>query len=142
MFYASLRVFVRFPIYAVRIHTDGKSEVIRSPFIFIGNNEYKMEFLSPGSRDSLKKCVLSLYIARTRTRFGILKIVAKLILNYFIPFTIFEMKLVNEIEIESRKKRIHVAVDGEVEYLEPPLKYTIQPGSIKVIIPKENDDNV
>jgi diacylglycerol kinase family enzyme len=40
-----------------------------------------------------------------------------------------------EIEIGSRHAAMHVLVDGELRLLKPPLRYTIQPGALRVVAP-------
>jgi diacylglycerol kinase family enzyme len=39
--------------------------------------------------------------------------------------------------VRTRAARLAVAIDGEVILLEPPLRYRIQPGALKVIVPPE-----
>ena len=47
----------------------------------------------------------------------------------------FEATLAQEIVVESKRRRLHVATDGEVVTLKPPLHYRVLPGALRVIRP-------
>jgi diacylglycerol kinase family enzyme len=137
MLVAIISVFKRFPLYNIHLETKDKAEGFRSPIIFVGNNEYRLDPLSLGERESMDKGILSVYIARCKTRFGILKLVIAALFNRLSLSENFEMKLVKEARIESRKKGLHVSYDGEVKFMETPIIYKILPKHIKVIVPAE-----
>jgi diacylglycerol kinase family enzyme len=40
-----------------------------------------------------------------------------------------------EVEIDTRHAALHVLIDGELRLLKPPLRYTIQPGALRVVAP-------
>lgn len=135
MFLAFISVFKRFPLMIINIKTKGKEEVIRTPIIFVGNNEYKLDPFSLGTRDSLEQGVLSLYIAKCKTRLGIVKLVISAMFNRLSISDDFDNKLVTELRIDSRKKGMHISYDGEVKFMETPVKYKILPKHLKVILP-------
>jgi diacylglycerol kinase family enzyme len=43
----------------------------------------------------------------------------------------------NEVKIETARKRLRVAFDGEVEVMESPLRYQIRQRALRVIVPDE-----
>ena len=53
---------------------------------------------------------------------------------------------IDEIQIESHRKQLRVATDGEVTMMETPLQYRIRKGALRVIVPapteNENNENV
>jgi diacylglycerol kinase family enzyme len=53
-FWASLRVFRISPFLKVDIELDGKVFERKTPFVFVGNNEYEMDMYNIGRRPSLK----------------------------------------------------------------------------------------
>lgn len=138
MLYGVLSVLKKFPLYAVRIKTENETLLFRSPIVFIGNNEYSIELLTMGSRKSLSGGKLSLYLARSNTRLKMLKLVLFAFLNRLKDSGELEMRLVDEVIIESRKKSLSVSIDGEVEQIQPPLYYKINRNNLKVIFPKES----
>src|SRR5258708_33652478 len=60
--WAAVTVFRRYPFLDVRLSVDGKEFRRRTPFVFIGNNEYTMERLNIGLRECLDVGQLSFYI--------------------------------------------------------------------------------
>lgn len=136
MFYGVYTVLRKFPLYAVRIRTNNETLLFRSPIVFIGNNEYSVELLSMGSRKSLNGGKLSLYLARSNTRTKMLKLVVDAFLNRLKDSGELEMRLEDEVVIESKKKSLSASIDGEVETFQPPLHYKINRNSLKVIFPK------
>ena len=139
MFYGVYSVLRKFPLYAVRIKTKNETLLFRSPIVFIGNNEYSVELLSMGSRKSLSGGKLSLYLARSNTRMKMLKLVLYAFMNRLKDSGELEMRLEDEVVIESKKKSLSVSIDGEVETMRPPLYYRINRNNLKVIFPKKTD---
>jgi diacylglycerol kinase family enzyme len=43
----------------------------------------------------------------------------------------------NEVKIQTARKRVRVAFDGEVEVMEAPLQYRVRNRALRVIVPKE-----
>jgi diacylglycerol kinase family enzyme len=107
--------------------------------VFVGNNEYKMDFFNLGSRDCLTSGKLSLFVVKTASRLGLLGVLLKIILNIFLPVKLFEMESLKEVIIESKRKNIPVSLDGEVIHLNPPLHYKIHPQSLNLIVPQKKN---
>ena len=42
----------------------------------------------------------------------------------------------HEIWIETKHKRLRVALDGEVTIMKPPLHYRVRPRALRVLVPK------
>ena len=138
MFYGLFSVFKRFPLYAVRVKTEKETLLFKTPIVFVGNNEYSTELFTIGSRESLSGGKLSLYFARSNTRFKVLKLVLSAFLNRLKESDELELKLVDEVVIESKKRSLSVSIDGEVEEMKPPLNYKIQRSNLKVITPQKS----
>ena len=43
-----------------------------------------------------------------------------------------------ELQVRSKTSRLPVALDGEVEFMHPPLHYRTRPGALRVIVPYRN----
>ena len=137
---SALTVFRRYPLLAVRLKADGKEIVTHTPFIFIGNNEYEIESFSVGGRERLDAGHLSVYMTRRSGRLALLRIAVKTVFGGLSQEKDFLRVMTDEVLIETRKSNIRVALDGEVVMMSPPLKYTIRPGAIKVIVPEPSKD--
>ncbi len=134
--WATLKVFRRYPLFGVRLSTDGHEFRRRTPFIFIGNNEYQMEAFNPGARSCLDAGHLSLHVTRDTGRLGLLRLAVRALVGRLREAKDFDALCTKEVWIETRRPRLRVATDGEVNLLETPLHYRIRPAALRVIAPK------
>ncbi|HVF46999.1 MAG TPA: diacylglycerol kinase family protein [Pyrinomonadaceae bacterium] len=134
-FWAALRVFRIARFLKVRIDIDGKSFLRKTPFVFVGNNEYEMELYNVGRRPRLDEGKLSVYFLHSGGRWGVILLLLKTFTGSVKQWREFEQVLVDSITIHSRRRRLSVAFDGEIDNLETPLEYRILPQALKVIAP-------
>jgi len=137
-FWAALKMLKRSPFFAVRLETEKGMRIVKTPFVFVGNNEYEMDFFSIGRRTKLDDGKLSVYFLHRSGRKGLFLLVLRTIFGRLRQTKDFEEINTEEITIETRKKQILVAFDGEVEKLETPLRYKIRKQALRVVVPKEN----
>jgi len=135
-FWAVIAALRRYPFLQVRLTIDGKTQYRSSPFIFIGNNEYVMEGLDIGARNALDDGCLGLYVPRHIGRLGLLRLALQALFRRLEQARDFDMFTVTEVEIDSRKKRLRIATDGEVNVMQMPLQYRILPKALTVIAPR------
>lgn len=133
--WATLAVLRRRPFVGVRIRTDDEVVVRRTPFVFVGNNEYKMMGLSAGSRDSLSDGFLAVYVMRGSHRSGVLGLAWRVLWRGVDGVDELELLKVTDTEIETRRRRLQVSLDGEVVVLESPLTYRVRPAALGVLTP-------
>ncbi len=135
-FWAALRILRRSPFFAVRMETEKDKRIIKTPFVFVGNNEYEMDFFNIGRRARLDDGKLSVYFLHRSGRKGLFLLVVRTIFGRLRQTSDFEEINTGEITIETKKKRLLVAFDGEIKKLETPLVYKIRPKVLRVIVPK------
>jgi diacylglycerol kinase family enzyme len=133
--WAAVTAFRRYPFLDVRLSVDGKEFHRRTPFVFVGNNEYVMESLNIGLRDCLDRGQLSLYIAHRTGRWGLVRLALRALLGRLREEKDFLAMCTPEVKIETRRKRLRVAYDGEVDVMETPFHYRVRPGALRVIVP-------
>ncbi|PYS81761.1 MAG: sphingosine kinase [Acidobacteria bacterium] len=137
-FRATLAVLRRYPFLNVRLSADGREIVRRTPFVFVGNNEYRMESFQIGGRACLDAGCLSLYVAHRTGRLGLLRLAVRALFGRLRQAKDFDTLRAQEIWVEThRPKRLHVATDGEVVVMTTPLHYRVLPGALRVIVPKD-----
>ena len=134
-FFAVLRVFRRFPAMRVRLEVPGGTAVRTSPFVFVGNNQYKMHFWSIGRRSRLDAGQLTLYVANRFGRLGILRLALRGLLGRLEQARDFDYLHVQEVRVESGKSRLLMAIDGELVRMTPPLHFEIWPQALTVLAP-------
>lgn len=136
--WAAFSVMRRYPFLDVRLFADGNEVSSRTPFVFIGNNEYEMQNFNIGGRTRLDGGKLSLYFSHRTRRLGLAMIGLRALLGRAEKSEEFVAMLTTEVSIETPRRRIRVATDGEITMMKPPLRYRIRPGALNVIVP-END---
>jgi diacylglycerol kinase family enzyme len=134
--WAGLTVLRRSPFMGVRIVAEGKAIVRRTPLILVGNNEYRMAGLQAGSRESLAQGRLSLYVLNAERRPGLLRLAWQVLLKGAEQVKEVDLITVEEATVETRRRRLQVATDGEVFSLESPLNYRIRAGALRVHVPE------
>ncbi|HET6777963.1 MAG TPA: diacylglycerol kinase family protein, partial [Gemmatimonadales bacterium] len=133
--WASLAVLRRNPFMAVRLIVNGEATVRRTPFVFVGNNEYKMVGFEAGSRESLVNRQLAVYVLNAERRIGLMNLAWKVLLKGVEKVQELDLIRVETVTIETKRRRLQVALDGEVVSFESPLSYHIRPASLLVHVP-------
>ncbi len=134
--WATLAVLRRYPFMRVRLVVDGSERSRRTPFVFIGNNEYRMDGFAIGERTELDRGQLSLYVAQRPGRLKLLVLALRALTGRLRQARDFDALGASEILIESRRKRLRVSTDGEVSVMTPPLRYRIRPRALAVMLPE------
>jgi YegS/Rv2252/BmrU family lipid kinase len=132
---AALTALARFPNTTVRLTTEDAGLVTRTPFVFIGNNRYNFAGLQAGSRDSLQEGKLQLCAVSGATRSKLVKAIVLAIAGRMDQNADVVMMDVTWARIETLRRNVRVALDGEVIRLRSPLEYAIRPTALKVLVP-------
>jgi len=137
--WASLSALRRFPFLSARLSVDGVERRLRTPFVFIGNNEYLMEGFAIGERGRLDDGRLSVYVVQRASRASLLLLALRALVGRLKQARDFEAMLAGEIVVESRHRRLRVATDGEITLMAPPLRYRIRPKALLVVAGARDD---
>ena len=135
MVWAALAVLRRPPRLALRLEAERGAFVTRAPFVFVGNNDYDMEGFRIGTRARLDAGMLDVYTARRTTAVGLVGLALRALFGRLRQADDFLESDVRTLRVESRHRRLHVAVDGELLLLETPLEFTLRPRALQVIVP-------
>jgi diacylglycerol kinase family enzyme len=133
---AGIRAFVRFRHIRVSVTLPtGECLHRTTPFVFVGNNEYTMEGTAAGTRQRLDSGRLYVYMAPGATRLSLLRLTLAALRNKVGESPNFESLCVESFTVNHRRRKAHVALDGEVIRLRGPLHYRIRPLALKVLVP-------
>jgi diacylglycerol kinase family enzyme len=122
----------------VRISSGDWSVERKTEVLFVGNHEYRMNAFVHGAPDRLESGSLYLYIARSRSRLGLIGIALKGLVRDIKRTESVEDFRFPEFKVEVRKKHaIPVAFDGEVTVMRSPLSYRTRPKALPVILPPQ-----
>ena len=128
-------VLLRYSQLRVRLDAGNPVQIARTtPFVFIGNNKYRTEGWTIGTRPKLDGGELWLYMAPHRGPGGLI-LLAVLALSGRLKSDAVDAFQTKECWITTRRRRIDVARDGEVAVMETPLHFRIRPGALRVMAP-------
>lgn len=133
---ALFAVLRRYPFLDVYVGVDGRELYRRTPFVFIGNNEYQMESFRLGGRSCLDAGLLSLYVAHRTGRLGLLRFAWSALFGSLDKQPDLDSLCAPEIRIDTHRSTVHVSTDGEVWLLGTPLFYRVLPGALRVLVPR------
>lgn len=136
-FWAAVQIFRRSRFLKVRIELDGKEFLRNTPFVFVGNNKYEMDLYHIGRRVALDEGELSVYFLHRGGRWGVVLLLVHTIFGGLQQWKDFEEVNTRSVTIQTRKKKLQVAFDGEVQTMATPLHFRTVPKALKVIVPKE-----
>jgi diacylglycerol kinase family enzyme len=135
MLLAFLSVFRRYPTVRVRIGVEDRSILRTTPFVFVGNNKYEVNLTMLGKRQRVDAGELCVYFANRTGRFGLFRLALRAVLGRLEQARDFDALMVREMWIETPKREVRVALDGEVVRLKPPLHFASRPKSLRVLAP-------
>lgn len=122
-----VRALVKFRLYTVTI----EGETFRTPFIFIGNNNYHLD--KGGQRDSVTAGKLCAYAIRSPRRSTLVTLLFYAIFKRLRQAEEFIIHDDTQIDIATKRTTVSVSADGEVLRLSSPLHYTSVPGGLLVL---------
>jgi diacylglycerol kinase family enzyme len=136
-FWATFQALRRFPFLNLRIAFEGREISRRTAFLFVGNNEYQIAGFNLGSRACVNGGNLGLYMSHGTGRFGLFRLAFHALFGRVDQAKDFDAFCVREARIETRKRRLLVALDGEIGRMETPLNYRIRPAALRVLVPRK-----
>jgi diacylglycerol kinase family enzyme len=120
----------------LKVRVEGTTKVVRTPCLFIGNNEYGTQVFELGRRARLDGGELWLYVVRPVGPFGLARLAVRMalgLLNTERDLIVFKGR---SAVIETRPQRTLVALDGEVVSADAPLRYLLRPKALTVFAPE------
>lgn len=139
--WATLGALRRFPFLTVALTIDGRAVSHRTPFVFVGNNDYQTEGLQIGQRTGLTGGALSIYVVDRAGRWRLLALGLRALVGTLQHARDFKAFHAEELRIDTGHKSLRVATDGEVRRFDTPLHYRIHPGALRVIVPRPQPES-
>ena len=114
----------------------GRRERRRALIVVIGNNEYERASLAEfGSRRRLDAGLLHAYVIEAAARRTLVALLARAVVGRLNRATGWAEWAASSFRVDSPRRRIHAAVDGEAVILEPPLELEVRPRALRVLAP-------
>ena len=135
MIIASIRTLARFNHQRLTLSINDEKELLDTPLLFVGNNDYRIDLAAPGRRESIDRGELSLFVMRKKTRRGFIAASIRALFDRARGDDMVRIEHVERIRVSSRRNLLPVSIDGEVVRAAPPLDYRIRKKALRVIAP-------
>jgi len=131
-----IRSIIRPRHYYIEATIKGAKRTFRTPFVFVGNNEYHRSGGQLGERASLESGQLAVYILKATSPSGIIWSLIAMFFTKRRHSPAFGIYLVDSCTIHTKHHRsLRVACDGEVYDIGSPLQYQSHHKALRVITP-------
>ena len=117
------------------IAADGHALARRTPLVFVGANAEQMDSLGIIGGECIANRKLTLYVTRPLGPLKVARLAARLLFKRLRRAEDFEVICASDILIGLRRRRVRVALDGEVRLLDTPLRYRMRPDALRVLVP-------
>ncbi len=122
----------------LELSIDGDERMSRRVRVFslaISNNVYRKQPSLIFTREALDRGRLGVYIAKPHSGLGLLWVLARAALGFWSGDDRLDCLSATKVVIKTRKKRLRLSNDGEVETVKTPLYYQIHPKALRVFAP-------
>jgi len=120
----------------IALATDSGVTKVKTHALVVADNAYRPE---PGllvRRDSLGAGVLAIYAARHRTLGRMLRLAMGVVTGSWPADGDLVTDHASRLTVLVRRRVVRATVDGEVVLFRPPLRFRVQPGALRVWVPR------
>lgn len=128
-FFGVVTALIHFQIYKVAVD----DRILRTPFVFVGNNDYRFDKRGAINRSHLDSGKLGVAIVRSSSRLHTIWLSTRVITGRAQNLKEFETLLTEDLKINSKHRYLHVSHDGEVSKISTPLRFQIKKGALRVM---------
>ena len=121
---------------AVKLTVDGATRIVKSPFIFVGNNDYEIQRFGFSNRSSLRRGRICVYVIHQSGPWGLFKIAVRAFLGLGHPEKSFDASTGISAEALLKRPTVDIALDGEITEMSTPISWNTWPRSLNVRLPK------
>ena len=133
-----LTAFQKPPRLRVRLATKDGEVVRETPLVMVCSNAFQMNAFSLAGEECLAEGKFALYVARMGGRLTIPRLGLRALLRRLRPGIDYEVICTSDVTIETlRHRRFRATVDGDLERLISPLRFSIGETALCVLGPRE-----
>jgi len=133
---AALKALSNHPVLKAQLDIDGEQRDVETPLLMVACNPVADHAGPLLRRDALASGKLVLYIGRNNGTKGLLKIGVDALRGTWNQSNALDNVECERLTVHSRRRRLVVALDGEVDALETPLRFHVRPRALTVLKPK------
>jgi diacylglycerol kinase family enzyme len=121
----------------VSVERDGARDRRLALVLFVGNNGYELTTLADlGERVRLDEGLLHAYLLEAVDRRRLVALLARVAAGRLAGATGWAEWSAPRLRVDSARRRVHAAIDGEPVVLTPPLEFEIKPRALRVLVPR------
>ena len=133
---ASWTVLKNLPHHRFRLTLDDEVQPVVTPLLFVGNNIYSLEPGEVGTRKAMDDGKLSVFAVAKNSRWGLVSLVLRALAGRSNADRDFAaIGDCEQLIVAANRRRIKVALDGELITLSTPLTFTVRPRALDVFVP-------
>jgi diacylglycerol kinase family enzyme len=125
------------PLYAVELVTDGRPERRLTTTLFFGCNARQLEDFNIAAAECLRHQKLAILSLQLRSRREIAVAACATLTGRLDALDTSEAFCSSAVRVQTRRRGLKVAIDGELVWLRPPLDVGLRPGGLQVLAPVE-----
>jgi diacylglycerol kinase family enzyme len=123
------------PLYVVDLVVDGRAVRRRTTTLFFGCNALQLEQFNIAAADCLRHRHLAVLSLQLHGRWQIARAACAALVGRLDRHTAAETFCARTVHVQTRRRRLPVAIDGEVVRLRPPLEVCFRPSALQVFAP-------
>jgi diacylglycerol kinase family enzyme len=118
------------------LDVEGRRVRHRVLVCLVSNNDYGSERPGDlGRRERLDEGLLHVYVIEALGRSALMGLLARAAVGRIAAAEGWVERAATTLRVESRRRRVHVAIDGEPVVLQPPLDFELRPRALRVLVP-------
>jgi diacylglycerol kinase family enzyme len=123
----------------LQLTADGTPLVRRTPLLFVGVNPHQMASFGIAGYECLDNGRLAMYITRPLSAPRLWRLALRGFFRGLYGASELEVLCAREVQVTLRRKRVRVAMDGEVARLHSPLRYRLRVNALRVLTGAEGE---
>ena len=120
----------------LQLTADGQPLSRRTPLLFVGVNGHQMETFGIPGGECLDSDRMALYITRPLNAARLWGLALRGFFRGLHGAGELEVVCARELQVTLRRRRVRVAMDGEVARLRTPLRYRMRVDALRVLVPR------
>lgn len=117
----------------LQLTADGTPLVRRTPLLFVGCNPHQMATFGIPGYECIEDGRLAMYITRPMSAPQFWRLALRGLFRGLYGAKELEILCARELQVTLRRKRVRVAMDGEIVRLQSPLRYRLRENALRVL---------
>tara|TARA_R100000365_G_scaffold3283_1_gene10557 strand:- start:1633 stop:2598 length:966 start_codon:yes stop_codon:yes gene_type:complete len=114
---------------------EGRSRIERVQAIAVASNAYDEGLGRFFHRDKLDTGLLTIYVLRHLRAGDVFRLATGMLAGHWRDYDALDISTARSVTIRSKKPRLQLMIDGEVQSMEAPLRFKIYPRALSVLAP-------